>query len=256
MKKIRSSLALSLIMMLVSTLSYATIWETASQGFWDSPSIWVNGTVPDTTSGDTFYIKHPIVVTNDLVFEEGAYVVIEENGGLCGHQKATVLKNAQIISYGVLELDDLLVNSGFVHCLAGKVILTTSARIMGTGAKVKIDSVAYLAVGPWFDCVLPNYAFLLDETLSTNDSKISSGVKIYPNPFSSTITIENGSNELLKSENTRKVIIYDCIGKEAFNALITGDGINDLDLSFLSNGMYRISISNEAENLSATIIKH
>lgn len=256
MKRINSSLALSLIMMLASTLSYATIWQTASQGFWNSPSIWVNGTVPDTTSGDTFYIKHPIVVTNNLIFEDGAYVVIDENGGLCGHQKATILNNAQIISYGVLELDDLLVNSGFVHCLAGKVILTTSARIMGTGAKVKIDSVAYLAVGPWFDCVLPNYAFLLDETLSTNDTKISSGAKIYPNPFSSTITIENGLNELLISENPTKLIIYDCLGKEAFKTLLTGDGIHKLDLSFLNNGMYRISISNEVETRSATIIKH
>ncbi len=256
MKRKINSLSFTIILMLASSFSYATIWETASQGFWSNPTIWLNGTVPDSSSGDTFYIKHPIVIENDLVFEEGAYVVIEENGGICGHQKATVLKNAAVISYGILELDDLLVNSGFVHCLSGKVILTTSARLMGAGGKVKIDSVAYLAVGPWFECVLPNYAFLLDETLSTNQTTLPAPLKIYPNPFSSTITIENRLNELDKKENPSKIIIYDYIGKEVVNTLITRESINTLDLSFLNVGMYRICISNEVETRLATLIKH
>ena len=111
MKIIKNSIKLSLILLLGNVCTYATTWETIDKGYWTDTAVWLNGAVPDTMSGDTFVINHPIVISQDLIFTSRAYILITQNGGICGHQKGTLLNSAKLITYGILELDDLVIDN-------------------------------------------------------------------------------------------------------------------------------------------------
>lgn len=251
MKKIT---LLLLIQILANTLSFATTWETISEGFWDNPSIWLNGEIPPTTSSDTFLIKHPIVVTEDLTFESGAYMLIETDGGICGHHKASVLNSAKITTYGILELDDLYINSGFVDCLGGTVLLTTSAIVTGTGAMMNVTG-AMVIVGTWFECILPNYAFL-SQSVDTEEALLEKSIDVYPNPFTDILTVENPTNDLIVGEEPSEIKIYDLNGQEVFKGFLTDEGVNTFDLGFLSGGLYVLVVVNEEKVYSGKLVKH
>ena len=251
----KNTITLCLLILLGSSSIYATTWETVEKGFWADSTVWSNGIVPDTTSSDTFYIKHPIVITNDLIFTSGAYILIEEDGGICGHHKTTLLNNTKLITYGILELDDLYVNSGNVLCLSGDVILTTSATIRGTGGTLKVDSVGRLTVGTWFECVLPNYAFLLDETTGVESTTSPSEVTVYPNPFSTTLTVDSREHPRSTADPYTKARIYDLLGQEVYATLLTQPGIQQLDLALLPDAMYLLHLSNAGGIYTSRIIK-
>lgn len=256
MNIIKNSIKLSLILLLGNVCTYATTWETVEKGFWTDSTIWLNGVVPNTTSSDTFYIKHPIVISQDLTFNSEAYVQIETEGGICGHHKTTVLKNATIINYGILELDDLHVNGGYVHCFAGKVLLTTSAKIEGLGGKMIIDNIGSLTVGIWFDCVLPNYAFLSDGKLYIQEKAITAAYTVFPNPFSNSLTILNDDYNGLKADQTLKVDIYDYLGRLVLETPLFDYNSNSLDVSSLKQGIYKLHITSENNIFSTTIVKN
>ncbi len=65
-------------------------------------------------------------------------------------------------------------------------------------------------------------------------------LKIYPNPFRNTITIENNNEDLFDSY----VIVYDCSGIIVFTSGINNEDLK-INLNFLPKGLYFIRIFNE-----------
>jgi hypothetical protein len=246
MKKL---ITLFLIPFLGITYSQATTWETISFGFWQDSTVWLGGAVPDTTSGDTFIIKHAIVIDSDLTFESGAYMLIEKEGGICGHQIGTLLQNSTVVIYGILELDELYINSGFLRIYQGELILYTYAELKGQGAVLKVEEDARMVVGEWFDCVSPTFDFALDRTASTS-VEVKSSVSVYPNPFTNTITIK------ISNDNLTTVKVCDLSGKEVLKSYFTTHRINTLDLDFLKSGIYILTVANKDEAYVTKIIKN
>ncbi|HJN54260.1 MAG TPA: T9SS type A sorting domain-containing protein, partial [Flavobacteriaceae bacterium] len=68
--------------------------------------------------------------------------------------------------------------------------------------------------------------------------------KIYPNPTSNIINIQGDISDL-------KVIIYDMLGK----VLMQSEEQESIDISFLKNGTYFLSLTNNSTNSTYKIIK-
>ena len=247
MKKL---VALLIIQTIAITTCVATTWETSSKGYWQDSSIWVGGVVPDTSSNDTFLISHPIVIENDLTLASGAYMLIEKDGGICGHQIATVLGNAQLLVYGILELDELYVNSGFVRVFEGDIILTTFAQIKGQGGTLKVEEEASMVVGEWFDCLLPDYSFARTNTANIEEEISKLTISTYPNPFSDKISINNPLNETLQ------VKLFDVMGCTVFTTTLFSKTEKEISLSFLKKGVYLLSYSTKNKVSTTRLVKN
>jgi subtilase family serine protease len=83
----------------------------------------------------------------------------------------------------------------------------------------------------------------VEDELSDNDLNINNEFKIYPNPTSSFIHLESDSNLSLK-----KLIIYDLNGR--LIKLKQGNGLNSIDVSELSKGLYILQIEDEFKRIS------
>jgi len=206
--------------------------------------------VPDTASGDTFLINHPIVIDNDLRLESGAYMLIQNGGGICGHQIATVLGNAKLVVYGILELDELYVNSGFVRIYKGDVTLTTYAQITGQGGNLKVEEEASLVVGEWFECRLPDYSFARTSTAVVVPQIVNRSISIYPNPFTNALTIENLQG--LYSDFK----VYNLLGEEVFSSLMHSNEPNTFNLNHLKKGVYILTVFADDTKYSFKIVKN
>ena len=69
------------------------------------------------------------------------------------------------------------------------------------------------------------------------------GIVVYPNPTENILTIE--------TRLQIKIEVYDIMGK----LLIEGENIKRLDLSYLSNGLYNLSIIYKDKRYNKQIIK-
>ena len=246
---------LGVILFLGSYQSYATTWETIDKGFWTDTAVWLNGVVPDTISGDTFVINHPIVISQDLIFTSGAYILITQSGGICGHQKGTLFNSAKLITYGILELDDLVIDNGSMHCLAGNVILSTSAKVIGVNGKLQVEVTSSFAVGFWFECMLPDYAFVTEKTLKIDNQMVESRLQIHPNPFTHSITLQHMATATSKNDQLYRIIIYDYLGKEAFEQELQSVDSHQIILDFLKPGIYVVALTNGLNKYYSSIVK-
>lgn len=217
------------ISIFLSVLSYGATWTTVSNGFWNTASIWQGGIVPPYSNSDTFRIKHPVVFENSLVFNSGSLVKIDSTGGLCGHHTISVFTNARIIKHGILEADSLLIPGGIVNCNATGAVVLTQTAILTVGGSLTISGCSF-SVGPWFNCVQPEYHF----AIGIEEEMIENNIRIFPNP-------SNGIFEI-SEDNFRKetqLIIIDVLGRILYNRpLDTSSKNRSIDISFLDNGIY------------------
>lgn len=180
----------------------ATTWQTVASGSWSSNTVWQGGVAPPYTSADTFLIKTPIIINSTLTLNSGAYFKIDSTGGICGHEKLTVNTGALVIKYGTLDLDTLYISGGVVYCYPPEeVILTYYGILIGAGSNLYITG--GLEVGPWFECRTPEYTYIGLDDISQPEE-----FSIYPNPFSSSVTIS--SNSILKNTT---LSVYNSSGK-------------------------------------------
>jgi hypothetical protein len=94
------------------------------------------------------------------------------------------------------------------------------------------------------------------QTLNTPDLKLESPIDIYPNPFFQSITIESDlSNLLLKEKRPSKMSVHDLYGKLVYETYLAADRAHQCDLSFLTDGMYILTISTQDKLFSTKIIK-
>lgn len=99
-------------------------------------------------------------------------------------------------------------------------------------------------------CLAPLPEFVCDTLQSATQDEAFNSVlmKIYPNPFSSSINI------LLNSKEEWSLTIYDIQGISRQNLTFYGDQ-NTLDLSFLNKGVYYLKCSSKKGQLTKIFIK-
>jgi hypothetical protein len=201
-KTMKRSGFIIIIFLLAGGATKAVTWETVHRGNWSSTAVWLGGNVPPYSCADTILIKHPVVLDSTLSLNSGAHLHIDSMGGICGHQRITVGTGAKIISYGILELDSLVIPGGDVKCLVpGLVVLTHYGFLSNSGNMFTNCS---FSVGPWFDCHLPEYSFALGmPSLNT-----TGGFAVFPNPFSAQATLQAD----LVFENAT-IMITNCLGQ-------------------------------------------
>jgi hypothetical protein len=193
------------LFLFLADISKANKWTTVGSGYWSSSAVWLGGIAPAYTIADTFLIKHAIFLDEKLKLNAGAYMEIDSLGGICGHQQIIVNTQAKIIKYGILELDTLSIPGGSVHLLKPGLVILTKYGVINNGGS--LNSNCAVAVGPWFDCHLPEYAF----ALGIPTTHILSEFSFSPNPFfmqtllqtnvflkNACMTIYNSSGELVK----------------------------------------------------------
>ncbi|MEO8151177.1 MAG: T9SS type A sorting domain-containing protein [Bacteroidia bacterium] len=233
---------LFLIIVSASSLK-ATVWTTVSTGYWNDPAIWSAGIVPLYSTTDTFDIQHYIVMEDNLSFNTGSQLVIESTGGICGHHNITINANVPVVKYGILEIDTLLVNGGQVNCYApGRVTLTCAGIVTGAGAYFVVNGCS-MFVGPWFDCVQPEYSFTLSAIEEQNEN---TDFDLFPNPNDGSFVLSLHQHfsdaHIMLIDLTGRIVLLQAIpgneGDQAFNAKGISPGLYML---ILSEGQKQIS---------------
>jgi len=170
--------------LLGATALRAETWTTVHAGFWNSPSVWSTGVVPPHSGNDTFNLRHCIAIDQNLSFNTGGRLLIDSTGGICGHYTVTINANVNFDKYGILEIDTLVIQSGHVDFYPpGAAILTWYGIITGAGAYLDVHGDS-MAVGPWFECVQPEFFFIGIDELNHD-----TGFNLFPNPNTGEFTV-------------------------------------------------------------------
>ncbi len=231
--KIKKTYAAFILCFVLVQAVMASKWETVSSGDWNSGGVWLGGVAPSYTSSDTFLIKHPVLLNATLILNAGANMQIDSlGGGICGHQKMRVGANAKVLTYGILEVDSLLIPGGNVNCLAPAVVILAHYGILSNGGSLHTN--CSFSVGFWFNCHLPEYAF----ATGVPSENLFSELSVYPNPFSSQTTLHTGT--LL---NNATLTVYNSYGQEVRKIeKISGQEIK-LQRDDLPGGLYFIRLT-------------
>ncbi len=232
----RSALVFFLLSCSFFTTSAAT-WTTINAGFWNSTYVWFGGIVPPYSSSDTFLIQHPVAIDTTITLLSGSVFQIDSTGGICGHETMIMQSNTLLTIYGILELDTLYVDGGDVIADNPGDITLTLSGIVSNGGTMQISCM--MAVGPWFNCQLPEYSFL------TGNAEIqASSISVYPNPASTGISIDVGnkpSRLILRCLDGRIATTSETKAQHAF-----------LSVSEIPSGTYFLEISDSSGQLIGT----
>ena len=208
---IKNHIIIILLSFLVAHSVQATTWTTIGSGSWNSPFVWATGIVPPYISSDTFIIKHPVFFENNLVLNQGAYLLIDSAGGLCAHRYVTVNSGAVIEKYGIFEADSLFISGGVVICYPPEDIVLWRYADISNGGSISSNGCQFV-VGPWFDCRSPQYNFL-DVTENDNPKTIN----IFPNPTHDKLYINSKTDKWSLAE------IIDFTGRAVLSLTLNND---------------------------------
>lgn len=216
---------LTTILLLIGSIHYGMTYTSVAHGYWSASSIWDTGVSPGFNSGDTIIISHAVYLNQDFDSQSGCYILINAGAGICGHQVMT-LNSSKLDNYGTLELDKINVLGSLVYTYPNsESILTQQVHITGPTPAGWYNN-GYLAVGPWFDCSLPEYGVVSDvlENEDLNEVKF----------------IQRGDQLCYYSSQLEKVMritVYDSFGRQMQNT----SAINGvLNLGTHSTGIYFI----------------
>jgi hypothetical protein len=232
-KKISTFAALCFLLQFLS--ASGTTWKTVSNGYWNNSSTWQGGVAPPYNCADSILIENPILLDADLVLEAGGYMRVDSiAGGICGHKNMTVQSGAEVWNYGLVQLETLSLSGGGFYCMSpGYVVITASASVLDGGYLSVMES-SYMAVGPWFDCEVPLFAF----ALGVEDGLVSPDMRLFPNPFSNSATLQTS-----RPLSNATLTIYNSLGQIADQRKnISGNSI-EVNRENLSSGIYFIRIS-------------
>lgn len=137
------------------------------------------------------------------------------------------------------------------NCTSASNIVVTQDPAAGTvvteGSTTAVTVTATDEAGNVTVC---SFDILVDSTLSVTDSAFSNAINIYPNPTSSTITITNGSDAIVRS-----IAIVDVQGRVVSE--VTSDITNEtqIDFSDLASGIYFVQISADNSKTVKRVVK-
>ena len=98
---------------------------------------------------------------------------------------------------------------------------------------------------------IPNLQLALNNALSMKDSEGNNlDIKIFPNPISNILNIAVPSND-----NESKGIFYNILGKKVLEIDLDKNK-SQLDLSFLSSGLYLLKIESQTFSQTFKIVKN
>jgi hypothetical protein len=222
-------------------------WINTSLGYWDNPDIWQGGVVPPYSSSDTIIINHAVAFTQNIVFDNGGYMLIDSAGGLCGHHNMTLKTGAKLLKYGILELDTLAIPGGNASCLGNGEVILTLYGIISNGGSFSVNGPA-LSVGPWFECMQPVFAFTLGLEEITKAQ-----FKIFPNPANNEINIIF----INETKSNTQFEIYDIIGNKVFEKKIDSKIKQaTISISQLAPGVYwyKVKSGNEIIGVERLVV--
>ena len=119
--------------------------------------------------------------------------------------------------------------------------LAGTAPLLGT--QLLVNNATYYAVATVSSCKSAPYAVTVGTTLGSSSFDASTILKVNPNPFSNIVNISIDSKATIE--------IFDIVGKSIQNLSIE-NGLSQIDLSNVANGIYMMKVVNE-NNQSKTI---
>jgi hypothetical protein len=215
-------LPILMLMTCHSQVSAAT-YHSASSGTWNSSGTWQNGNVPPVLNTDTVLIHHHVTFNTTLNFYNPAFVRIDSNASLCGHERFIMHTGASFIIYGEFYADSLYIPGGNVTSY-GSLYLKLNAWISNGGS---LSSTGYTEVGADFNCSGKLHGLA--------DGLSASFVQLYPNPVS-----RGGDFVISNWQNGLTVKIYDSSGDQIE---IPNDGAR-FAAGTLSPGIYFVVLEN------------
>jgi hypothetical protein len=222
---------------------FALTYTTAVNGNWNNHGCWVNANIPSFDNADTIIIKHHIVLQSNLNLFNGAHLLIENNGGICGHVQLFVNSGSSVLKFGILEIDALNMSGGSVDLLPPGNTIFTQYGLLSGGT---FNNTSNFFVGPWFECQMPEYQFLsgFDELYANKK------IKVFPNPSTNFIFID-----LPVSTNFYEVVIFNDKGAEVYHKEVNLNQ-NIVDVTEFTPGLYVIQIISQQSFASAKFCKY
>ncbi|NCP60343.1 MAG: S8 family serine peptidase, partial [Flavobacteriales bacterium] len=200
----------------------------------------------------------PGVLSVGAVTSTGSYASFSSIGGFFQPtQKPDVVAQGQA-SY-IIDRNDAIATSngtsfsspilaGGIACLWQALPNKTNAEIMQL---VRESASQYNTPDNFLGFGIPNLQLALNNALSMDTSdKFTTELKIFPNPTNDKLYFNLPSNETDCS-----VQIYDILGKRALYSRLNV-GINELDMSFISKGVYIANVQLRNRSKSYKIIKN
>jgi hypothetical protein len=166
------------------------------------------------------------------------------NNSICDIRSNTSQFNANLASHEIGH------NWGMAHCAFSKTMIMSPTVYDGTINWDAASIAAFPSKLTLFSACLTNTTISIED-ISNNKNK---SVLVFPNPNNGKFTIEYNSN----SKQDYVVEIFDIVGHSVYKKVLTN--VNDnlstqVDLSFLTNGIYILNLTTDKENFSKVINK-
>ena len=87
-----------------------------------------------------------------------------------------------------------------------------------------------------------------ESSVSINESKIENGTNVYPNPFTSYLTIAL-NKELINDNSSIEFILYDLLGNQVHSIANVNSELTKIETNQLSNGIYIFSFKSNGKTL-------
>jgi plastocyanin len=87
-----------------------------------------------------------------------------------------------------------------------------------------------------------------ESSVSINESKIENGTNVYPNPFTSYLTIAL-NKELINDNSSIEFILYDLLGNQVHSIANVTSELTKIETNQLSNGIYIFSFKSNGKTL-------
>lgn len=182
--------------------------------------------------GDNYAIAGNILISNDVVTDmENAFLNTE---GSLAEKLMAALQGAKRPGADVRCLNEGVSSASAFIRVASPTDTDSSYGNLSLDLNVWITSEVFEPID--------ELQSLFDQSLSLADNETISGVRVYPNPVTSELTIKS----VIKTD---AVEMYNLLGQRVASRKIEGN-VATLDVSELPNGVYFVNVTNEGQTRS------
>ena len=87
-----------------------------------------------------------------------------------------------------------------------------------------------------------------ESSVSINEAQIENGTNVYPNPFTSSLTVAL-NKELINDNSSIEFVLYDLLGNQVHSIANVTDELTKIETNQLSNGIYIFAFKSNGETL-------